>query len=87
MLKLCGSLAVSSDCGPVVRPGDVLMHSCVDHRFDSEDMADFHESCGLVARIVRDIRGTMEEISDSVATVSTVDCQSKLAVYLTHFLI
>ena len=87
MLKLCGSLAVSSDSSPVIRPGDVLMYSCVDHGFNGEDMADFHKSCGFVARIVRDIRGAMEEISDSVATVSTVDCQSKLVVCLTHFLI
>lgn len=66
-------MAIGSDCGPVVRPGDVLVDSCVDHGFDGEDMADFHEACGFVARIVRNIGSTMEEISNAVSTVSPVD--------------
>lgn len=71
-------MTVGSDCGPVVRPGDVLVYSCVYHRFDGEDVTDFHETCGLVARVVRDVGRTMEEIPNSVATVSSVDRQSKL---------
>lgn len=49
------------------------MDSCVDHGFDGEDMSHFHEACGFVARIVRDIGSAMEEISNTVATVSPVD--------------
>ena len=87
MLKLSGALAVGSDCGPVVRPGDVLVHSCVYHRLDGEDVAHFHEARGLVARVVRDVRGAMEQIADSVAAVSSVYRQAKLIQRLTRFII
>lgn len=73
MLKLGGALAVSSDSSPVVRPSDILVHSCVDHGFDGEDVADLHEACGLVASVVRDVRSAMEEVADSMPTVCTVN--------------
>lgn len=86
MLKLSGTLAVSSDSGPVVRPGDVLVYACVDHGFNGEDMANFHETCGFVSSVVGDVRRAMEQISDSVAAVGTVYRKTMLVLKSTRFL-
>ena len=73
MLKLSRPLPISSDSSPVIWPGDILMHSSIDHRLDGEDMPGFHKTSCFVIGIMRDIRCTMEQRTDSMATVCPID--------------
>lgn len=73
MLKLSRTLSVRSDRSPIIRPGDVLVHSCVDHRLNRKHVAGLHEASCLVVGVVRNVRGAMEEVANAMAAVSTID--------------
>ena len=73
MLKLSSSLTVSSDGSPVIRPGDILVDSSVDHGFDGKDMPGFHKPSGFVVGIMGDIRCTVEQRTDSMTAVGSID--------------
>lgn len=78
MLELGWSLAVCSDRSPVVRPCDVLVDSRVNHRFYRKDMTWLHNSYCFIACIMRYIRSDVEQFSNTVATVSSIDRKSIL---------
>lgn len=54
------------------------MDSSIDHRLDCEHMSWLHEACNFIPRIVRDIRRTVEEFTNSVSTISSIYGQSSL---------
>lgn len=77
MLELGGSLPICGDCCPFVRPGDILVGPCIDHRLDGEDMTLLHEPCCFVSSVVRDIGSRVEKRACSMTTVCSIDCESK----------
>ena len=78
MLELSGSLAISCDSCPVVRPGDVFMHSGINHWLDSENVTWFHEACSLIITVMSNRRCDVEKIADSMTTISAIHSQSIL---------
>lgn len=78
VLKLGRPLPVRSDGCPVVRPGDVFVHSCVYHGLNGEHVARLHEPGGFVVRVVRHIGGHMKLLPDPVPAVGLIHCQTAL---------
>lgn len=69
MFKLSGSLAILSYSCPPIRPHLIPMTPHINHRLDSKHLPDFHNSFGLVMRVVGHIRSTMEEITNAMPAV------------------
>lgn len=69
MLKLCGPFAVSSDTRPIVGPGLVPMGTQTYHWLNRETHPRFRRPNSLVLAIVRNIRGAVEQLIDSMSTV------------------
>lgn len=69
LLELGRALAVLSDGSPVVGPHLILPGALVDHGLDGEDVSNLHDTDGLVAGIVGNVRGAVEEAVDAVAAV------------------
>jgi len=63
---------------PIIWPENVLMRALVNHRLNSEDMAYFHESRCFVLFIMRDSWQNVEEMTNSMSTVGSINFQSFL---------
>ncbi len=73
MFKLCRPLTISSDCGPVIGPGDIFMDTRVDHGLNGEYMTRFHNTYSLISWVVWYVRGTVEQFAYPVAAIGSVD--------------
>lgn len=61
---------------PVIGPENVLMRALINHGFDGEDVASFHESRCLIVRVMRDSRGRVKQIADAMSAVRSVHLQT-----------
>lgn len=66
MLKLRRSLAVNRGSSPIIRPHLLTVVTLIDHGLNGEYMARFHDTDGPVLGVVRNRRGAMEQLTDSV---------------------
>lgn len=62
------------------------MDSCIDHRFDGENVSRLHKSYSFIVGVVGDIGGNMEKTAYSMATVCSIDGKSELNRQLPIFL-
>ena len=69
MLELCTSASINCNCSPVIRPAIIATLPEVDHRLNSENMADFHVAFCFVASVVRHIWSRVEQSSDAMSTI------------------
>jgi hypothetical protein len=54
----------------LVLPGEILPGAHVDHGFNGKDVARLHKSNSLVLAVVGNLRGTMEDAANAVASVA-----------------
>ena len=73
MLKLCSQLTVRRHRGPVVRPRLVSIRAQRDHGLDGESHAGLSLADGFILRVMRDIRGGVEDGIDAMAAVCLDD--------------
>lgn len=69
LLKLGRALSILGDGGPVIGPHLILPCTLIDHGLDCENVADLHDTNGLVASIVRNVGCAVEEAVDSMTTI------------------
>ena len=61
MFKLRGAGTILGDSSPAIGPQAVSVLAEVDHGFNGEHMSDFKYAFGLVAGVVRHVRGSVEQ--------------------------
>lgn len=71
MFKLRTSLAIRSDCSPIIIPQNIFISSLIHHGFNSEHVALFHKPGRFVALIMWDIRGAMKQTSHPMTCIGS----------------
>lgn len=82
MFELSRSLPVCSYSSPIIRPSDIFMDACIDHRLNGKYVAGFHDTYSLVTWVVRNVRSGVEQFSSTMAAVCSVYWE---AIFLDEF--
>lgn len=76
VLKLGGPGAIARNGRPPVRPGRVPPGPRVHHGLDRKDLPRLHRADGLVACVVRDVGGAVEQVADAMTAIGADDVEA-----------
>mmetsp|Transcript_8228 Transcript_8228/g.16736 ORF Transcript_8228/g.16736 Transcript_8228/m.16736 type:complete len:205 (-) Transcript_8228:47-661(-) len=71
MLKLSTPLPITCYCRPIVAPGRIIVVAKVNHRFNRQHMSLFHHSFCFILVIMRHIRGSVKQTSNTMTTIGS----------------